>query len=185
MRGRITKLFSCRSMMQTKLKAIEVALENEIQERNFYLQHGRMTKNPVGKQMFQRIAEDENEHYERLQKIHLELSSRGTWPETVSASIQGTNVMDVLLTMKKTFNTIPPSDRDDIEAVRIAIDFEIKGYTFYAGLANSADTDSEKNFFNMLASMEREHSQSLKETLLYFEDPAIWFAEREKPAIEG
>jgi rubrerythrin len=172
-------------MAQTTLKAIEVALENEIQERNFYLKHGRMTKNPVGKEMFQRIAEDENEHYERLQKIHRELSSNGTWPETVSASIQGTNVMGILHTMKKTFSAIPPSDRDDIEAVRIAIDFEIKGYTFYSSLAYNAATDGEKNFFRMLASMEREHSQSLKETLQYFEDPAIWFAEREKPAIEG
>ncbi len=49
-----------------RLSALEVALNNELREREFYLKHANRTKNAFGKKMFQQIADDELEHYERL-----------------------------------------------------------------------------------------------------------------------
>ena len=79
--------------MENKIKAITVALENELHERDFYLAQSEKTDNPVGKKMFLQIAAEEDEHYRRLQRIHEELSRQGTWPDTVSNSVGTSNIL--------------------------------------------------------------------------------------------
>jgi len=171
--------------MQGKIKSIEIALENELQERDFYLAHSRRTKNAVGKAMFEHIARDEDEHYLRLKDTHERLIQAGTWPERISIRIHDINIMDVLLKAADTARSSAPADSDDRDALKTAIEFETKGYGFYQNLSTNAASESERNFFEHLASMEREHLNSLKETLLYFEDPANWFALHEKPGLDG
>ena len=53
-----------------RLNALEVALNNEMKERAFYLKHTQRTKKPIGKAIFQQIANEELEHYERLKQLH-------------------------------------------------------------------------------------------------------------------
>jgi rubrerythrin len=72
-----------------------------------------------------------------------------------------------------------------MEAVKIAIDFETKGEKFYGDLAKSVENPMEKNFYEFLASIEREHRLSLQDTLEYFEDPAGWFRIKEKLHVDG
>lgn len=171
--------------MENRIKSIEIALENELKERDFYLEQSNRTQNPVGKKMFASIAEDEDEHYNRLKEIHEELSGQGKWPETISVKVKGTNIRNVLNDVLKGVDRTIPSDADDKEAVKVAIDFETKGYNFYSNLRDSAETGAEKDFFDCLASIENEHLSSLKDTLLFLEDPATWFEEHEKPHLEG
>ncbi|MCP4751196.1 MAG: hypothetical protein GY866_09900 [Proteobacteria bacterium] len=47
----------------TKIKAIEIALRNEIGERDFYRRQSEKTENPLGKKMFATIAAEEDEHH--------------------------------------------------------------------------------------------------------------------------
>ncbi len=49
-----------------RLNALEVALNNEMKERAFYLKHVQRTKNPIRKAMFWLIGDEELDHYERL-----------------------------------------------------------------------------------------------------------------------
>ena len=53
-----------------RLNALEVALNNELKERAFYLKHAQRTKNPIGKAMFRQIGNEELDHYERLKQLH-------------------------------------------------------------------------------------------------------------------
>lgn len=53
-----------------RLNALEIALENETKEREFYLANAERTANPLGKAMFESIAAEELDHYERLKKLH-------------------------------------------------------------------------------------------------------------------
>ncbi len=41
---------------EQRLDALEVALNNEIREREFYLKNAARTNNSLGKEMFDRIA---------------------------------------------------------------------------------------------------------------------------------
>jgi len=174
-------------MKETKkrIKALEVALNNEAQERDFYLKHKERTTNPVGKLMFGTIANDESEHYQRILKLHEKLKEEGKWPDTIPLTVKGTKVKSVLQKVIYGVESLPETDKDDIEAVKIAVDFEAKGVQFYENLHNSVEDPLEKGFYGMLASIEKEHFLSLQDVYEYFQNPAEWYRIKKKHHFDG
>jgi rubrerythrin len=168
-----------------RLNALEVALNNEMREREFYLKNAKRTKNPLGKKMFQQIGDDELEHYERLKQLHQKWAKQEQWPETVPLKVKDTIVKDILLKFVKKVDETAKGTSDDLEAVRTALDFEAKGAKFYAELRDSVSDSKEKKFFDLLARMENEHYLSLKETEEYFIDPASWYQKVEHHTLDG
>jgi rubrerythrin len=168
-----------------RLNALEVALNNEMRERQFYLKNAKRTKNPLGKKMFQQIGDDELEHYERLKQLHQKWAKQEKWPETVPLKVRDTVVKDILLEFVKKVDQRAKGDSDDLEAVRTALDFEAKGAKFYAELRDSVSNPKEKQFFDLLSKMENEHYVSLKDTEEYFIDPASWYVKVEHHTLDG
>ncbi len=168
-----------------RLNALEVALNNEMREREFYLKNAKRTTNALGKKMFQQIGDDELEHYERLKQLHQKWVKQEKWPETVPLKVKNTIVKDVLLEFLKKVDKTGKGDSDDLDAVRTAIDFEAKGAKFYAELRDSVTSPTEKQFFDLLANMENEHYLSLKDTEEYFVDPASWYRIKEHHTLDG
>lgn len=168
-----------------RLNALEVALNNEMREREFYLKNAGRTKNALGKAMFQQIADDELEHYERLKQLHQKWEKEEKWPETVPLRVRQTLVKDILLDFIKKVDKSPEGDADDLQAVRTAIDFEMKGAKYYADLRNQVSDPKEKQFFDLLSRMENEHYLSLKDTEEYFIDAASWYRKMEHHTFDG
>jgi rubrerythrin len=170
---------------QDRIKALEVALNNEARERDFYLKHRERTTNPHGKLMFATIANDESEHYQRILEVHKKLENEGKWPETIPITVKGTEIKKVVQKLVDAVDTKSKADLDDMKAVEIAIDFEAKGEKFYRDLASTVENPMEKKFYAFLSSIEREHFLSLKDTYDYFQDPAGWYRIKEKHHIDG
>ena len=168
-----------------RLNALEVALNNETREREFYIRNAKRTKNALGKKMFQQIGDDELEHYERLKQLHQKWAKQEKWPETVPLKVRDTIVKDILLDFVKKVDVTAKGDSDDLEAVRTAIDFEAKGARYYADLRDSVTNPKEKEFFDLLSKMENEHYVSLKDTEEYFIDPASWYRKVEHHTLDG
>lgn len=173
------------SATEERIKALEVALNNEARERDFYLKHRDRTSNPLGKSMFESIANDEAEHYQRILTLHAKLKESGAWPETIPLIVNGTNVKSTLEKVLNDVDGLPQADEDDMEAVRIAIDFEQKGVAFYEKLRSSVDNPQEKSFYSTLVAMEREHLLSLQDTYEFFRDPEGWYRYKEKQHLDG
>ena len=168
-----------------RLNALEVALNNEMREREFYLKNAKRTKNSLGKKMFQQIGDEELEHYERLNQLHQKWSKQEKWPETVPIKVKDTIVKDILVEFIKKVDKSTKGDSDDLEAVRTALDFEAKGAKFYSELRDSVSNPKEKEFFDLLARMENEHYLSLKDTEEYFIDPSSWYRKMEHHTLDG
>jgi rubrerythrin len=167
-----------------RLNALEVALNNEMREREFYYKNASRTKNPLGKKMFQQIGDDELEHYERLKQLHQKWIKQEKWPETVPLKVKDTIVKDILAQfLNKVDET--KGDSDDLTAVRTALDFEAKGAKFYAEIRDSVTNPKEKEFFDLLSKMENEHYLSLKDTEEYFVDPVSWYRKAEHHTFDG
>jgi len=171
--------------MKERLNALQVALNNEIREHEFYLKNAQRTKNPVGKAMFTQIAGEELEHHERLKQLHEKLEKEKKWPETVPLKVKDTVVKALLKeaakNAPKTFN----SDADDLKAIQTAIEFEAKGAENYAKIRDEVVDPKEKAFFNLLANIEHEHFVSLKDTEEYLTDPGSWFRKMENTDLDG
>jgi rubrerythrin len=169
---------------RTGIDALEVALNNEKSEREFYLAHAQKTRNPLGKAMFLMIADDELEHYERLKELHEKLQATGHWPESLPLSVKGTKIK-ALITALNDAGDASESTEDDLGAIRVAEDFEAKGSEFYAKLRDEATDAKQKDFFALLAGIEREHYLSLKDAEEYLIDPASWFMRTERHIYDG
>jgi rubrerythrin len=168
-----------------RLNALEVALNNELREREFYLRNSERTQNALGKAMFKQIGDDELEHYERLKQLQQKWVKQEKWPETVPLKVQDTVVKDILIDFAKKVDVTDKGDADDLEAIRIAVDFEAKGAKFYSELRDNVSNPKEKQFFDLLSRMENEHYLSLKDTEEYFVDPASWYRKIEHHTLDG
>ncbi len=168
-----------------RLNALEVALDNETREREFYLRNAKRTKDSLGKAMFQQIADDELEHYERLKQLHEKWNKQEKWPGTVPLKVKDTIVKDILVDFLKKVDKTAKGDADDLEAVRTAIDFEAKGAKYYAQLREDVSDPKEKQFFDLLSRIENEHYLSLKDTEEYLIDPASWYRKKEHHTFDG
>ena len=171
--------------MKDRLNALDVALNNEMREHEFYMKNAARTKNPVGKIMFQQIAVEELEHYERLKQLHESWSKDKKWPDTVPLKVKETIVKDILKDAVKKAANAPAGDADDLKALEEAIDFEGQGATYYARLRDNVTDPKEKAFFELLANIEHEHYVSLKDTEEYLKDPASWFRKAERSGLDG
>ncbi|HNY70779.1 MAG TPA: ferritin family protein [Syntrophorhabdus sp.] len=173
--------------MDTKerLNALEVALNNEMKEREFYLKNAERTKNALGKAMFKQIADDELEHYERLKQLKIEWEKKGIWPETLPLIVKETDIKEILTKFLQKVDQTATSDDDDLQAIRTAIDFEQKGAEFYRRLRDAVTDKKEKDFFDLLATIEYEHYLSLKDVEEYFLSPADWYRAHEHHSLDG
>ena len=166
--------------MEERLNALQVALTNEMWEHEFYLNNAKRTANAIGKAMFEQIAGEELEHYERLKQLSELWKKEEKWPDTLPLQVKNTVVGDILLDVVRKSATAQPSDADDLKALRTAIDFEAKGAAFYARLSEDSRDAKEKAFFALLAGIEQEHFASLKDTEEYLVDPVGWYQRTEK-----
>jgi rubrerythrin len=171
--------------MKERVNALQVALNNEMKEHEFYLKNAERTKNPVGKAMFLQIGGEELEHYERLKQLHANWEKDKKWPATVPLKVKDTPVKDVLKNAAQKAPKTVKGDADDLKAIRIAIEFEGKGAEYYAKLREESSDPQEKAFFNLLANIEHEHYVSLKDTEEYLTDPVSWFRTKERTHVDG
>ena len=172
-------------MNNDRLNALEIALNNEIKEREFYLKHSERTSNPVGKAMFLEIADEELEHHERLKQLHEKWEKEEKWPENVPLEVAGSNLKTTMQRVIDETQNLEPGDVDDLEAVRTAIAFEADGVKFYEKLKDSSQDEREKAFFALLSAIENEHLQSLIKTEAFFLDPAQWYQQNEHSGLDG
>jgi len=168
-----------------RLNALEVALNNEMREREFYLKNAKRSKNPLGKAMFQQIGDDELEHYERLKQLHQKWTQQQKWPGTVPLKVKDTIVKDILVDFLNKVDKTAKADADDLQAVRTAIDFEAKGAKYYAQLRDDVSDPKEKQFFDLLSRIENEHYLSMKDNEEYLTDPTSWYRKMEHHTLDG
>jgi rubrerythrin len=172
--------------MEPRLNALEIALKNEMNEHHFYRKNAERTANTVGKAMFEQIAAEELEHYERLKQLAENWQKDKKWPETVPLKVKDTAVRSVFgRSAQASGKTVAPGDADDLKAVRTAIEFEAKGAAFYAKLRDQSTDPKEKAFFGLMANIEHEHFASLKDTEEFFIDPGAWYHKAESSSLDG
>jgi len=175
------------TFMEERLNALEIALNNEMNEHKFYVANAERTANPVGRAMFTQIAGEELEHYERLKQISASWKQDKKWPDTVPLKVRDTAVKAIFFTAVKATGGKPDAagNQDDLQAIRTAIDFEAKGAAFYARLRDQSTDPKEKAFFGLLSTIEHEHFASLKDTEEFFIHPAAWFQKAERSGLDG
>ena len=79
-----------------RISSLELAIENEKREMEFYLNEADRSLNPMAKYLFETLASDEQDHIDLLRKLYNSLVEENKWPEEVSEQVADNNVLAAL-----------------------------------------------------------------------------------------
>ena len=169
--------------METTKKALETAIQMEIDGKEFYTRAANASGNPTGKKLLKRLAYEEDIHRQVFENIFNTLGERKGWP---TADIKHTSQVHTILAdaAKEIGKDIKPA-QEEIDAVRTAMDMENKTYDYYRAQAKKASYPTEKEFYEKLVVQEEEHHKALLSYYELLNDPEAWFVQMEHPSLDG
>ena len=175
-------------MVEEQAKTLEVlklAIQMEIDGQKYYRKMSQQSGSQLGKDLFQRLADDESLHQKKFEQIYGSIRDKKVWTaDDVRLSKHRKPATLFAEVLKKTSLAGNIADTE-LEAANTAIDMENKAYDFYKSRSEKASYDAEKKFYEALAAEEREHYLALVEYREYLIDPAGWFVKKEHPSLNG
>lgn len=171
---------------QTKtLEALRVAIQMEIDGKEYYQKAGKKTHNIVGKDLFQWLADAEDQHRQKFEEIFETIKNKKTWPEIDMQPGKG-KIADTIFSKATEAGTPyinPPSA--ELDVIAKAMEMENKTVDFYKRQNEKAVFDAERNFYEALAAEEKGHYLVLVDYREYIIDPQGWFRKTEHHSLDG
>jgi rubrerythrin len=169
------------------LSVLREAVRNELDGKAMYLQAAKRTKDELGQSMFRSFAKEEDEHIHILQVQYAGVSQSGDWIDLEVARKAPRDPELILFPQEEgEVQEIVPEGTSDLEALKIAMDFEQRAVRLYEkAAADSADPTSQ-SFYRQLAEWEGTHYRILDNSRDYLAHKGEWyFQELEMPMYEG
>jgi rubrerythrin len=166
------------------VKALQYALQMEIDGKKFYLKASQESSNELGRKLLESLASEEDIHRRKFEEIYSALRRKRAWPETDFRPDGGRGLRTILAQAMKGDSDLKAATTE-LDDVQTAMGMENKTYDFYKEQSQAATYDSEKDFYEALAAEEREHYLVLLDYQEYLKDPAAWFVQREHPSLDG
>jgi len=168
------------------LKMVETALAMEEKGKGFYQKALEKTKNELGRDIFEKLRDDEDVHVVRIRKIVASLSGGTGWTDAWKAhQPEHADLGVVFRKLAKKHGTGITTSTDDIDALQVGLDFEQEAVSFYKGHLEEATDPIEKEFIERMVQEERSHFAALKDMKFYLENPEAWMEEKERSLLDG
>jgi rubrerythrin len=151
---------------------VKFAIQLEQDGLKMYREFAEKSNDPFGKKTFEGLAEDELDHIELLQKVYSNTGIRQRFKTIFQLAGEEAR--------QRT-----QADPSDTEAMKIAIDFEKRGYSLYKEAGEKAEGEAEKTAFRHLTLMEKHHLELLQETYDYLNDTENYFQSNEGWMFDG
>jgi len=167
------------------MEPLEMAIKMEIEGKEFYEKASQKASDKLGKELFSRLAQEEDFHAAKAREIS-DFLKRGESPLAIEESLDKAQKLNsIFARAKKEIQAKRQISSSELKAIEIALDMEEKSRKFYEDQSASARTDFEKRFFKAVKQEERGHYLSLVSYREYMVDPAGWFAKSEHISLDG
>ena len=143
-------------------KALEEAIRFEIDGREFFLEAAEKAETYFTKAIFKVLAEEELGHIQRVKEVHRRCLSFEK-DVFLSPGSHQNHLENIFQQAKRETDPSVVMKTGELEAVRLALQLEIKGHEFYDRLAREAASESEKAFYSQLAQEESVHFSVLRQ----------------------
>ena len=173
--------------MTDVLAVLKEGMNTEVWGMRFYTECVERTEDANGKKVFQTLISDEGRHLDILRGQYAAISGDKGPVSMDQALAMATSVEPTdIFPEADDAECLVPADMTDAQALRMAMDFERRGYDMYAKAAEDAVSDEEKSMWEFLAEAENRHYVFLEETLSYLVNDGTWyFDDLEHPFFEG
>jgi len=151
-----------------RLGAVRIAINREREAVLFYRDAAAKTPSAKAKDMFKELQDFELHHYKKLLHLYHSLQRGGTY---VSYKGKGT-----LEPKKRIEERLAPAEgmKDDIDALKVAIDKETEAIEFYEEMAKKAGDELGTSMFRRLAEEEVIHRRILNDQLYSLGTQGTW-----------
>lgn len=166
------------------LRALQVAIQMEIDGKEFYLKASRESGNELGRKLLESLASEEDLHRQKFEEIYRALKEKKGWPETDFKPDGGKSLRTLFATATEA-GSVMKAQVTELDAVKTAMAMENKTYDYYKDQSQTATYDGERDFYQALMAQEREHYLVLLDYYEYLKDPAAWFVQKEHPSLDG
>jgi rubrerythrin len=167
------------------LEAVQIAIQMEIDGKEFYLKASRESGNELGKKLLERLSGEEDYHRRRFEQIYEAIRRKNAWPATLIQPDGGRTLRTIFARATAKPTPVTEARAGELEAVKTAMDMENKSRDFYKDQAAKAGNTGEKEFYELIADEEREHHLVLMDYYDFLQDPAGWFTRMEHPSLDG
>jgi rubrerythrin len=142
-------------------QGLSKAMQAEQEGRHFYLMAAQSTQDPKGRQVFERLAEEELGHFNYLKTQYRSVKQTGR----VDTSVQLGSRLDLSgghpIFSEEIKNRIGQAHYE-MTALSIGIQLELSAVKFYTGEAEAASDPVVKSFYKELAEWEQGHLDAFR-----------------------
>ena len=167
------------------LEALQIAIQMEIDGKEYYLKASRESTNDLGKKLLQSLAAEEDTHRQKFAEIYNAIRSKKFWPAVDFQPDGGKTLRTIFARATEEISSNAKAPASELEAVKTAMDMENKSYDFYKNQSGNTKSAVARDFYETVAAEEREHHIILLDYYEYLLDPAAWFVKKEHPSLDG
>lgn len=169
--------------MESTVQALKTAIQMEIDGKEFYLKAAKAAGNQLGKKLLTKLAGEEDIHRQVFEDIYGAISRNQDWPTVEIKEDPG--LKTILSDARNSAGEDADAMKEEIEAVRTAMEMENKTFDFYRARAARAEYPAEKELYNKLTAQEEGHHKALLSYYEYLKDPAAWYIQEEHHSLDG
>ena len=167
------------------LEALQIAVQMEIDGKEYYLKASQQSSNELGKKLLESLAREEDTHRQKFEEIYNAIQGKKAWPTTDFQPDGGKRLRTIFAMVTEEMGSNIKAPATELDAIQTAMDMENKTHDFYKSQGGNATYDTERDLYETLAAEEREHHLILLDYYEYLKDPAGWFVKTEHPSLDG
>lgn len=160
-------------------ETLRSAIQAEIEGKQFYQQAGQKSSNALVKALFQNLANQEDIHRQKFEEIYEALNRSHGWPDVKLASDKGKGLKSIFAEATKELGNKIKAAESELEAIKVAMDMELRSYNLYRSRSEQSTLPAEKRFYEALAAEEWGHHLALLDSYDYLTDPTGWLIMKE------
>ena len=167
------------------IEVLQLAVRMEVEGKDFYHKASKKSSNKLAKELFRQLANEEDVHRKKFEEIYKALRRGQNWPDVEPPSEKGEKIKSLFAEATKALGNTFKVAESEFEAIKIAMDMEVKSYNLYYSRSKENILPVEKQFYQTLAGEERGHHLALLDSYEYLSDPTGWFTKKEHWSLDG
>lgn len=167
------------------IEVLQLAVQMEVDGKEFYRKASKKSSNKLAKELFRQLANEEDIHRKKFVEIYKAFKRGQNWPDVEPPSEKGEKIKSLFAKATKALGSNFRVAEPEFEAIKIAMDMEVKSYNLYHSQSKESTLPVEKRFYQTLAGEERGHHLALLDSYEYLSDPVGWFTKKEHWSLDG
>ena len=167
------------------LQGLQVAIQMEIDGKEYYLKASKESTNELGKKLLEKLASEEDNHRQRFEQIYNSIKTQKGWPTTDFEPDGGRTLRTIFVRATEAMGAGEKAPKTELAAIETAMGLENETFDYYTRQGAAATADAEREFYYTVAGEEKEHYLILLDYYEYLKDPAAWFVQKEHNSLDG